>query len=79
MATSGAWRPLVFLEYSDMHVVTVDLPPSEEPLSCVTDTTCALVGLSMSLEVENFQTWQVRVVIARHAMNTRQDARARCF
>jgi len=54
---ADGFRPVVFLELSDMVNVTIDMPQGAAG-SRVADTTTAFVGLSMSLEVENFQTWQ---------------------
>lgn len=65
-ASADGFRPVVFLELSDMVNVTIDLPP-DVPGSRVADTESAFVGLSMSLEVENFQTWQDTPRSARHA------------
>ena len=50
------FRPVVLLSLSDMHQVSVDLPP-DLPGPRLTDTECSLVGLALSLPVENFQTW----------------------
>jgi hypothetical protein len=50
------FKPVVFLELSDMLNVVVDLPPGA-PRTRAEDTKVSLIGLSLSMEVENFRTW----------------------
>ena len=50
------FKPVVFLELSDMLHVVVDLPPGA-PRTRAEDTKVSLIGLSLSMEAENFRTW----------------------
>jgi succinate dehydrogenase flavin-adding protein (antitoxin of CptAB toxin-antitoxin module) len=55
-ARRTGFKPVVFLELSDMLHVVVDLPPGA-PRTRAEDTKVSLIGLSLSMEAENFRTW----------------------
>ena len=55
-ARRTGFKPVVFLELSDMLNVVVDLPPGA-PRTRAEDTPVSLIGLSLSTEAENFRTW----------------------